>query len=386
VIGGRMTPDSAGHSPAQMAHLHARLHIRSKTHNHQHQGERQMPYYAGLKQIDDATVRKRTVHGLKRLRAALAQFIPPKRQTDSLLLGTWNIRELDSGRYGYRTDEQYYYIAEILSRFDLIAIQEVRDGLYPLQRLQRLLGSWWDFIVTDVTLGTSGNAERMAYLFDKRKVSFGGLAAELVLPKAQNAVQPPLQLARSPYIAGFKAGWAYFTLVTVHIYYGKSTAVDPRRLEEIKALGETIAKNAPKFSCAPQYDPGKKPVPDNLLILGDFNIFNRNDVTMAALTDVGFLVPQELQTIPGSNVGKNKHYDQIAYLKELTRMKPTGKAGVFDFFEHVYCVDQEDDYAQDRGARGSSFEEWRTYRMSDHLPMWIEFGIDDADAYLSELG
>jgi endonuclease/exonuclease/phosphatase family metal-dependent hydrolase len=344
-----------------------------------------MTYYSGLKQIADVTVRKRTVRGLQRLRASLAEAIPPKRQTDSLLLATWNIRELDSGRYGHRTDEQYYYIAEILSRFDLIAIQEVRDGLYPLQRLQRLLGSWWDFIVTDVTLGTSGNAERMAYLFDKRKVAFGGLAAELVLPKAENADQPPLQLARSPYIAGFRAGWAYLTLVTVHIYYGKSIPVDLRRLEEIKALAETIAKNAQKFSCAPQYEPGRKPQPDNLLVLGDFNIFNREDVTMQALTDSGFLVPRELQAIPGSNVEQNKHYDQIAYFEKFARMRPTGKVGVFDFFDHVYRFDEENDYAQDRGGRGSSFKQWRTYRMSDHLPMWIEFGIDDADAYLSGL-
>jgi endonuclease/exonuclease/phosphatase family metal-dependent hydrolase len=344
-----------------------------------------MPYYAGLKQIADIKVRSRTVEGLKRLRAGLAESIPPRRQTDSLLLATWNIRELDSGKYGYRSEEPYYYIAEILSRFDLIAIQEVRDGLYPLQRLQRLLGSWWDFIVTDVTLGKSGNAERMAYLFDKRKVSFGGLAAELVLPKAQGATENPLQLARSPYIAGFKAGWAYLTLVTVHIYYGTSVAVDPRRLDEIKALSRLVAKNAPKFSCAPQYGPGEKPVADNLLLLGDFNIFKRTDATMQALTESGFLVPEELQSLPGSNVARNKHYDQIAYLKSLSRMKPTGKAGVFDFFEHVYRFDQENEYVAERGSRGSSFKDWRSYRMSDHLPMWIEFSIDDSDAYLNSL-
>ena len=142
-----------------------------------------MPYYAGLKKIKDATVRQRTIEGLQRLRPALAQAIPTRTATNTLLLATWNIREFDSGKYGYRNDEPYYYIAEILCRFDLIAIQEVRDGLYPLQRLRRLLGDDWDFLVTDVTLGTSGNSERMAYLFDRRKVNFTGLAAELVLPK-----------------------------------------------------------------------------------------------------------------------------------------------------------------------------------------------------------
>lgn len=345
-----------------------------------------MPYYAGLKQIEDVVVRKRIIRGLKKLRASLAEAIPPRRMGDRLLLATWNIREFDSGKLGYRPEEPYYYLAEILSHFDLIAIQEVRDGLYPLQKLRKMLGSWWDFIVTDVTLGPSGNAERMAYLFDKRKVDFGGLAAELVLPKMQNMAEAPVQMARSPYIAGFKAGWAYLTLVTVHIYYGTAKAVDPRRLQEITDLAKTIADNAGKLSSAPQYEPGKKVTPDNLLLLGDFNIFKRTDVTMKALTNAGFQVPEQLQEIPGSNVAQDKHYDQIAYLKALSRMAPTGKAGVFDFYEHVYRLDQEAEYEGDRKERpGTSFKDWRTYRMSDHLPMWIEFAVDDADAYLDYL-
>ena len=110
-------------------------------------------------------MRQRTIAGLQRLRPALVAAIPPRTATDTLLLATWNIREFDAGqKASFRSDESYYYIAEILSRFDLIAVQEVRDGLYPLQRLQKMLGSWWDFLVTDVTLGASGNAERMAYL------------------------------------------------------------------------------------------------------------------------------------------------------------------------------------------------------------------------------
>lgn len=339
-----------------------------------------MPYYAGIKQIKNETTRQRTVEGMQRLRKALSASIPARTANDTLLLATWNIREFDSGKYDYRSEESYYYIAEILSRFDLIAIQEVRDGLYPLQNLQRLLGDWWGFLVTDITLGTSGNSERLAYLYDRRKVSFTGLAAELVLPGNE------LQLARSPYIAGFRAGWAFMTLVTVHIYYGKSVAVDPRRLEEITNFSKTLAKNAYKLSCAPQPAPDKPPTLDNLIMLGDFNIFNRKDVTMQAITQAGFVVPEELQAVPGSNVDKNKHYDQIAYYQELSRMKPTGRAGVFDFYGHVYRQEDESLYAQERTKKpGNSFEDWRTYRMSDHLPMWIELSIDNGDAYLASM-
>jgi len=342
-----------------------------------------MIYYSGIKAIKDAAERARTIAGLKALRPALAAQIPAKATTDTLLLATWNIREFDSGRYGLRSDESYFYIAEILSRFDLIAVQELRQGLYPLQRLQRILGSWWDFIVTDVTLGTSGNSERMAYIFDRRKVSFTGLAAELVLPKKTGATEEPLQFARSPYVAGFKAGWAYLTLLTAHIYYGKSVAVEPRRLQEITDFAQTVAKHADKYSSAPQYEPGKPGDPGNLIMLGDFNIFSRQDATMQAITSAGFVVPAELQQVPGSNVDKNKHYDQIAYYQRLSGMRTTGRAGVFDFFEHVY--QDASAYEPVRNGRGRSFKEWRTYQMSDHLPMWIEFSVDDSGAYLDSL-
>src|SRR5687768_16951628 len=128
-----------------------------------------MPDYTGLKRIPDPIVRKRCISGLKALRTALAKEIPAKSGSHRLLLASWNIREFDSGKYGPRSDEAFFYITEILSRFDIIAIQEVRQSLYALQRLRRLLGSWWDFIVTDVTLGRSGNPERMAFLYDRRK-------------------------------------------------------------------------------------------------------------------------------------------------------------------------------------------------------------------------
>ncbi|MDT7836162.1 endonuclease/exonuclease/phosphatase family protein [Aquabacterium sp. OR-4] len=348
-----------------------------------------MPHYADLRRITDGAVRRRTVQGLQRLRVALAAEVPP-RSAQRLLMATWNLREFDATRYGPRSEECYFYLAEVASRFDLIAVQEVRDSLYALQRLVRLLGAGWEYLVTDVTLGRSGNAERMAFVFDRSKVAFTGLAAELVLPRseaqADAALGEPRQLARSPYIATFRAGWAYFTLVTVHIYYGTDTALDPRRLEEIIALARTIARHSPKFSGAPLYAPDDKPKRDNLLLLGDFNIFDRSDATMAAINLAGFNVPPPLQAIPGSNVTRNKHYDQIAVFNTLQAMRPTGAAGVFDFFEQVYREADAALYEAERAARpGRSFRDWRTYRMSDHLPMWIEFDIDDADAYLAQL-
>ncbi len=343
-----------------------------------------MSIYSGIRKIEDAEVRRRTIAGLQRLRAGLGSEagVPTRTATETVVLATWNIREFDSRKYGGRSEEAFLYIAEIVSRFDLVAIQEVRDSLYALQRLQRLLGDWWSYLVTDVTLGRSGNSERLAFLYDRRKVQFSGLAAEIVLP--ERAEPRTVQFARSPYVAGFRCGCAQANLCTVHIYYGKGTPIDPRRQAEITSIATTLAKYSSHFTSGPVRTPDGKPESDeNLLLLGDFNIFNREDATMQALKKAGFVVPAALQSIPGSNVDKDKHYDQIAYYRKLSGMAPTGRAGVFDYYEHVYREADETAYrAIWKKTKARGFRDWRTYQMSDHLPMWIEFRIDDADAYL----
>ena len=63
-----------------------------------------MIYYSGIKAIRDVAERARTIAGLKALRPALSAQIPAKSTNDTLLLATWNIRELDAGRYGPRSD------------------------------------------------------------------------------------------------------------------------------------------------------------------------------------------------------------------------------------------------------------------------------------------
>ncbi|MCX2682063.1 hypothetical protein OOZ15_19080 [Galbibacter sp. EGI 63066] len=55
-------------------------------------------------------------------------------------------------------------MAEIISRFDVIAIQEVKANIRALRDTLKVLGSNWSLILTDVAKGDSGNGERMAYL------------------------------------------------------------------------------------------------------------------------------------------------------------------------------------------------------------------------------
>jgi hypothetical protein len=115
-----------------------------------------MPYYAGLRSEPPET-RQRIAEGLKRLRAAIgASGVPVRTLDGDVLIASWNIREFDSGKMGGRLADAFYYIAEIFSHFDLIAVQEVRGDLSALDRVMGLLGGWWKYVVTDVTAGHGG--------------------------------------------------------------------------------------------------------------------------------------------------------------------------------------------------------------------------------------
>jgi len=120
---------------------------------------------------------------------------------------------------GNRIEESFYYIAEILSRFDIIAIQEIAGDLSP-GKSHRHHGQKMDYIVTDSTEGGAGGNERMAFLFDTGKLTFKNLAGEIVLPE-KSLINGKLQFARTPFCVAFQAGWFKFNLTTVHIYYGK---------------------------------------------------------------------------------------------------------------------------------------------------------------------
>lgn len=349
-----------------------------------------MPFYKDIDTNIDAG--KRTVEKLLALRKQLDRDMPPRTLKETLLLGTWNIREFDSSAYGDRIPEAFYYIAEIIDRFDLVAIQEVRQNLKPLKRLCDILGNSWKYLITDATSGKAGNNERMAFLYDSKKVHFGGLAGELVLPPVetddpQNKYKPVTQIARTPFICGFTAGWTDFMLTTVHILYGEDKADDPFRIEEIRQVANFLKLRSLDKAAWSQ----------NLILLGDFNIYRPEDATRKAISDAGFVIPAELQSLP-SNAGRNMFYDQIAFRVREERFGTTGKAGVFNFYETVFTENDEALYITDMGnayfatsagkqrdakSKSTYYKTcWRTHQMSDHLPMWVELKIDYSDDYL----
>lgn len=355
-----------------------------------------MPMYWKLKYAQQAD-RKRTVKSLQRLRTQLDAEIPPRSLEDTILLATWNIRDFDSNKFkhGPRLTESFHYIAEIISRFDVVAVQEINDDLRPLERVLDLLGPWWDFITTDITAGSGGNNERGTIVFDKRKVRFKNVAGEIVLPKNM-LVQDEEQFSRTPYVVSFQSGWFKFSLCTVHIYYGADTGDKlKRRIAEIEKIARFLAKRAEADE-------------SNLILLGDFNIVSPEHETMQALLDAGFHVPDELRQ--KTNMMGTKFYDQIAFMLKKNELQIASypshaSAGAFNYYKSVFTPPDWETYytlvkddpkrdgekwkkkangtlLDDAGRKKYYTSEWRTWQMSDHLPLWVALKVNFSDQYI----
>ena len=138
-----------------------------------------MPFYNDLRPVADFEKRDfirvfpgmthaeklRTIDGIIRLRTALDQQIPPRRAVENLLIASWNIKEF--GHTSQRLPEAYYYIAEILARFDLVAIQEIKSTRKDLDIVLRILGSDWTYLVNDNVFGNN------TFLTLANRASFG---------------------------------------------------------------------------------------------------------------------------------------------------------------------------------------------------------------------
>jgi endonuclease/exonuclease/phosphatase family metal-dependent hydrolase len=286
--------------------------------------------------------------------------LPQKIVDQNLLIGSWNIRSFGAVLKSWRDRpdnmrrnlRSLVYISEIIKRFDVIAIQEVKQDTSGIRLLQReFLGPDWGLIVSDVSAGAKGNYERLAFIYDKRRVTPSGLAGEIVLP-SETDEDPSMQFDRTPYIVGFQAGEERFSLLTAHIRYGNRP---DDRIREIKSLSTYIATEIRDRATSGGEE-------KNLIVLGDFNIDDRGDNPLfQAFVSTGLIVPQQLLNLKTTYSTKPKFYDQISWFMGNIDLLTNDRAGVIDFGGSVY---------REISLRQMSF------LISDHFPVWVEFVID----------
>jgi len=344
----------------------------------------------------DVSEKVRTAERLLSLRQTLRSDVLERAGRDPLLIATWNLRDFDSNRYGHgpRLRESFYYIAEIVSTFDLVAIQEVNRNLDALEALLSILGPEWDYIATDAIEGPSGSEERIAFVYRQSKLIFRKIAGEVVLPGGQQTVARQtadhhdasnLGFWRTPYLAGFQAAGGFnFNLCVLHLCYEgmKAQVLDDQsgRLDAVaRFLKERQARDR-----------------EDYVLIGDFGVGAPSDLFARSLDRHGFSVPEAL-TRRRAGLNRELYYDQIAFRHVEDRLELAG-SGSFRPFETVFR-DNEQDFAAYRdlmpeekandlwngGPESYYANQWRTWQISDHTLLWAALKVDFSDHLLDSI-
>lgn len=337
----------------------------------------------------DTISKKRTIKNLLDLKIGLLDKVPSKRIDDNILIASWNIKEF--GHLKERLPESYYYIAEIIHAFDLIAIQEIKTSLFDLDKILKILGGHWSYIITDITEGRNGNRERFGYIYDTRRIKHSGLSGELVVaPEMITSDNVINQLKRTPSITGFECGWKKFAIIGIHLHPGNGKDDAALRKKEVEYLLEIYKEKKRKNHLWS----------DNLIILGDTNLYRNNEEIVQLLNDEGFI---ECENLIGkaTNVSLTEAYDKIflsvdRYFK-LKKSNGKENGDVFNLFEYIYTESKIVDYKKamllhkddpsnltdDESFSKYYHRYWKRNQISDHLPIWIEIEEDSSPDFLA---
>jgi endonuclease/exonuclease/phosphatase family metal-dependent hydrolase len=300
---------------------------------------------------------------IRALRAHARERGIPKRSPDKLLLATWNIANLGLQK---RDDADYAVLAEIISWFDLVAVQEVNDNLDGLRALREHLPKRYSALFSDA----SGNRERGAFIFDNRAVTVLDKVGRLAIPPSQlryiklpGSDEPFMGFDRGPYMAAFRTrGTFEFLLLNVHLFFGGEQEDDLRR----RAL-ETYAL----AWWAQRRQDSRYAYVKDIIPLGDFNLpkMDPSDEIFRALTAKGLRLPplHADSQVGGTSLGGVNHYDQIALFPSRTR--ELRQVAVFDFDNVVFR-----DVWEERTPK--QFLSYVRFHLSDHRPLWAELAIN----------
>jgi len=265
---------------------------------------------------------------LTKPRANVKSMVEAQDAVSQLDLVTWNL--FNFGRS--KDDTEIAFIASKVLDFDVVAVQEVSTGPAGAQAVGRLAdalgrtGAKWDYRVSDPTTGPG--SERYAYLWKPSRLRLFG--RPWLAPSLAKAVD------REPFLARFRVsrGNGHVLLANFHaVPTSRKPAVEIRLLSRLQ----------------------QRYPDDNLLIMGDFNLSQKN--TAFDMLKVEGFVPAitDQRTSLKMRIKDGRHlaneYDNIFYEAGPLRAR---RAGVIDFT--------------------STFPSLRDARhISDHLPVFLDF-------------
>ncbi len=246
-------------------------------------------------------------------------------------IATFNIQVFGTSKL--RKTPVMQVLADVVRRFDVVAIQEVRstdDTVVPqFASLVNATGARYEFVIGP-RLGRTNSKEQYAILFDASRIEVDPVSVYTV-PDPQDL------LHREPLVARFRPrgvppNQAFtFSLVNIH--------TDPDETSgELDALANV-------FVGVQQNGTGE----DDVIVLGDLNVDEYHLGNLGRLPGIGYVV----SGVP-TNTRRDKTYDNIVFDRRTT-VEYTGRWGVLDLMEVFHLTEDQ------------------ALEVSDHMPVWAEF-------------
>jgi endonuclease/exonuclease/phosphatase family metal-dependent hydrolase len=251
-------------------------------------------------------------------------------QSETVKICSWNIKDFGQTK----SEEAIEAIADILTDFDIVAIQEVVAGYGGAQAVAKLhdvldrKGWDWDYVISDPTFSSSYKTERYAFLWKKSRVKkIGDSWLEQTFR---------LEIDREPYYSTFSFNEKQFTLVNFHAI---TKSMQPET--EIKYF-KFLPANYPTL---------------NLIFCGDFNCPQSHTV-FNPLKKMGYApvlenVKTSLKMACIEDECLSSEFDHFFFNPTLVRKV---YAGIVPFYKN---------YGSLQAAR----------LISDHVPVFAEFSF-----------
>jgi endonuclease/exonuclease/phosphatase family metal-dependent hydrolase len=249
------------------------------------------------------------------------------------LIGSFNLKRLGPSKVGDAWVMER--LAAVVQQFDVIALQEITSlDQRTLPRLVEVInsgGAQYSYVISDRIGRSSSYMEQYAFVYDTTRVR-SGAEYTYVVDDSRDV------LHREPFVGRFQTisqNPFGFTLINMH--------TDPDEISwELDVLADV-------FVNVRQYEYPE----DDVILLGDLNAAPGN---LQKLEQIPGFVPL-INDIP-TNTRQNKTLDNIMVDRNSTR-EFTGRAGTINL-ETMFGVELAD-----------------AERLSDHLPVWAEFSINE---------
>ena len=256
--------------------------------------------------------------------------------SDTITIASFNIQVF--GKSKADKTEVMNIITDIITQFDIVAIQEIRDksgtAIIKLENLLDATGTDYNIIIGP-RLGRTSSKEQYAYIYNTNTIE------QIGEPYTYDDSAEDI-FHREPFVAQFRAKNGNFDVTLITIHTDPDTAT-----EEIYALHEVITQ-AKQITGEP-----------DIIALGDFNSDCKyhQESNRGPLSEDSYIYA--IQDSADTNLAKSDcTYDRIIMTKQTTSEDFTGQSGIYHF-DVIYRLTYD-----------------QAKRVSDHYPVYATFHIN----------